>query len=62
MLSLVLHTTSPAMADDTTPDMAFIEFLGEGVEVDQEFVDPVEIDEFNKLTESAQQEDKQHDQ
>lgn len=49
-------------ADETPPDMAFIEFLGEGIDVEQEYVDPVELEEFNRLLDGEQAvEEKQHD-
>lgn len=40
-------------------DMSFIEFLGEGIEVDQDFIDPLQLREYEDMLDAAQQEEKQ---
>ena len=40
-------------------DMAFIEFLGEGIEVDKEYIDPLRLGEYEQMIKDAELEVKQ---
>ena len=43
-------------------DMAFIEFLGEGIEVDKEYIDPLRLGEYEQMIKDAEQEVKQQNE
>ena len=40
-------------------DMSFIEFLGEGTEIDKEYIDPLRVKDLEEITHTEPQEDKQ---
>ena len=40
-------------------DMAFLEFLGESIEVDKEYIDPLRLSEYEQMIKTAEQEVKQ---
>lgn len=42
-----------------TTDMSFIEFLGEGTEIDKEYIDPLRVKDYEEITSSMPKEDAQ---
>ena len=43
------------------PDMSFLEFLGEGVDMEKEYIDPLQLHEYENVMSDVQQEVKRHD-
>lgn len=52
MALMTILSTAQAVdtADATVPDPAFLEFLGEGIQVGEELIDPLEYQEIEKMT------------
>jgi len=51
-------TQSAFAAEDTLPDTEFLEFLGEGIQVENEIIDPMGYHEIEKMTGKDQQQGK----
>ena len=62
-MMVLLAKSQPVFAsDDPIPlkaDMSFIEFLGEGTEIDKEYIDPLKIKDYEEITSSMPKEDTQ---
>lgn len=43
------------------PDMTFLEFLGEGMDMEKEYIDPLQVHEYEKMMSDVQQEVKKQD-
>jgi len=54
------------LAEDKEPensaDMALLEFVGEGVVIDNEYVDPLRVGEYGQMINDAKQEVKQQNE
>ncbi len=61
-----LTGVTPLLAKDedtqAQADMAFIEFLGEGIDVDKEYIDPLRLSEYEQMIKDAEQEVKQQNE
>ena len=62
-MMVLLAKSQPVFAsDDPIPlkaDMSFIEFLGEGAEIDKEYIDPLKVKDYEEITNTVPAEDKQ---
>jgi hypothetical protein len=62
-MMVFLTSMQPVFAKDeqsqAKPDISFIEFLGEGVDVDKEYVDPLQVKELEEMMRNLPQEGKQ---
>ena len=59
LLVMALNSTQSAKAaDDTGPDPEFLEFLGEGIQVENEIIDIIKYHEIEKMTGKDQQQTK----
>ena len=59
---LLMNTESVLAKDEELQlktDISFIEFLGEGVEVDKEYIDPLRVREYEEMMSDVKQESKQ---
>ena len=59
---LLMNTESVLAKDEELQlktDISFIEFLGEGVEVDREYIDPLRVREYEEMMSDVKQESKQ---
>ena len=45
--------------DQLMPEMAFIEFLGEGQDIDKEYLDPLRVNEYEDMLATMPQEGEQ---
>ena len=62
----VIINVAPVIAKDDEAqlqaDMAFLEFLGESIEVDKEHIDPLRLSEYEQMIKAAEQEVKQQNE
>ena len=62
MMVLLAKSQSVFASDEPLPlkaDMSFIEFLGEGAEIDKEYIDPLKVKDYEEITNTVPAEDKQ---
>lgn len=61
-LTYVTPLSAKDEAAQAKTDMAFIEFLGEGIIVDKEYIDPLRLAEYEQMIKDAEQEVKQQNE
>ena len=62
MIVLLAKSQWVFASDEPLPlkaDMSFIEFLGEGAEIDKEYIDPLKVKDYEEITNTVPAEDKQ---
>ena len=59
MMMTFIHIQTAVAQQDEMPSLEFLEFLGEGVQVENEIIDPMGYSEIEKMTGDAEQQPEQ---